>query len=95
VVTAHEIEASGRKRTILLFHGELDHAAAGLAPGTKLDAGAELGVARRELGAGLIAVYVEARELREGGKLDGSDPKRLLDPATAVATDVRNALPVR
>ena len=94
VVTAHVIEEGPRKRTILLFHGGLDQVAPGAIPGARLEAGAELGAARSELGAGLIDVYLEAREVREGAKLDGADGKRLTDPAVGLPTDVRNVLPL-
>jgi hypothetical protein len=108
VVTSHVVEDGPRKRTFLLFHGGLDHAAPGAVQGAKLEAGAELGAARSEAGGGLIDVYLEARELREGAKLDTShpegrpgapfdaaDPKRLTDPSVGVPTDVRNVLPLR
>ncbi len=95
VVTAHVLEEGGRKRTLLLFHGGLDHAEAGVVAGAKLEAGAELGAARSDLGGGLIDVYVEAREVREGAKLDAADPKKLTDAAVGVPTDVRNVLPLR
>lgn len=93
VVTAHTIEEGVRKRTVLLFHGGLDHASAGAVLGARLPAGAELGAARSELGGGLIDIYLEAREVREGAKLDGADGKRLTDAAVGVPTDVRNVLP--
>jgi hypothetical protein len=110
VVTAHVVNEGPRKRTYLLFHGGLDHTAPGAAQGAKLPAGAELGAARTEgSGGGLIDVYLEAREVREGTRLDGgsapkppaagaldaADPKRLTDPAVGVPTDVRNVLPLR
>jgi hypothetical protein len=94
IVTAHVIEEGSRKRTLLLFHGGLDHTAPGAVQGARLEPGAELGAARTELGAGLIDVYLEAREVREGAKIDGADGKRLVDPATSVPTDVRNVLPM-
>ncbi len=94
VVTAHVIDEGTRKRTLLLFHGGLDHAGPGVVPGARLEAGAEARrAARSELGAGLIDVYLEAREVRDGAKLEGADGKRLTDPAVGVPTDVRNVLP--
>lgn len=95
VVTAHVVEEGARRRTVLLLHGGLDHAAPGVVQGAKLEAGAELGAARTDLGAGLIDVYLEAREVREGARLDAADSKRLLDGAVGVPTDVRNVLPLR
>jgi hypothetical protein len=105
VVTAHRIDvgaspgeapaAEHRERTILLFHGGLDHTAAGAVVGAKLDVGDELGTAPSELGAGLLELYVEARELRDDAKLEPLTPERLRDPALAVPTDVRNVLPLR
>jgi hypothetical protein len=95
VVTAHTIDEAGRKRTILLYLGDLDHAAPGVVQGARLEADAEIGAARTGLGAGLIDVYLEARELREGVKLEPIDPKRLREAALAMPTDVRNVLPIR
>jgi hypothetical protein len=95
VVTAHTVEEAGRRRTILLYLGDLDHTAPGVVQGARLDAEAELGTARTALGAGLIDVYLEARELRDGVKLEPIDPKHLRDAALAMPTDVRNVLPLR
>jgi hypothetical protein len=95
VVTAHTVEEAGRKRTVLLYLGDLDHAAPGVVQGARLEADAEIGAARTGLGAGLIDVYLEARELRDGAKLEPIDPKRLRDAALAMPTDVRNVLPMR
>jgi hypothetical protein len=95
VVTAHTVDEGGRRRTFLLYQAHLDHAAPGVAQGARLEGGAALGFARTELGAGLIDVYLEARELRDGAKLDAADAKRLTDTALAVPTDVRNVLPLR
>jgi hypothetical protein len=95
VVTAHTIEEAGRRRTILLYLGDLDHTAPGVVQGARLDAEAELGTARTALGAGLSDVYLEARELREGAKLEPIDPKHLRDASLAMPTDVRNVLPLR
>jgi hypothetical protein len=95
VVTAHTLEGTGRKHVVLLFHGALDHAAPGVVAGAKLDAGADLGFARTDLKAGLIDVYFEAREVRDGAKLDGADGRRLTDASVSVATDLRNVLPLR
>jgi hypothetical protein len=94
VVTAHVLEEGTRKRTVLLFHGGLDHASPAAIPGARLEAGATLGAARTELGGGLIDVTLEARELRDGARLENVDAKRLADPAFAVPTDVRNVLPL-
>jgi hypothetical protein len=94
VVTAHLLEEGPRKHTVLLFHGGLDHASPAAILGARLEAGAELGAARTEAGGGLIDVSLEARELRDGVKLENVDAKRLLDPAFAVPTDVRNVLPL-
>lgn len=95
VVTAHTVDEGPRRRTYLLLHGGLDHAAPDVVQGAKLDAGAVLGFARVESGGRLIEVYLEARQVREGAKLDAADPKRLLDAAVAVPIDVRNVLPLR
>jgi hypothetical protein len=99
---ARPVDAGPRQRTYLLFHGGLDRVAPGVVPGARLEAGAELGFARASpppaLGAGLIDVYVEAREVRDGAKVDaaGADNARhLVDPAVGVPIDVRNVLPLR
>jgi hypothetical protein len=93
VVTRHRVAEGGRPREYLLFHGRLDRASPGLAAGAKVEAGAALGFARSETGGGLIEVYLEARQVREGVKLDGADPKRLTDPAATVPIDLCNVLP--
>jgi hypothetical protein len=95
VVTRHRVEEGGRPREYLLFHGRLDRVEPGLAAGAKVDAGATLGFARSETGGGLIEVYLEARQVREGVKLDGADPKRLTDAAATVPIDLRNVLPMK
>src|SRR5262249_29205748 len=95
VVTAHSVEEGGRKRLFLLFHGGLDHVDPRVVKGALLDAGSALGAARTDFRGGLIQVYLEAREVREGAKLDAADPRRLTDAATSMATDVRNVLPLR
>jgi hypothetical protein len=92
VVTAHTVDEGGRKRTYLLVHGWLDRAEAGIAAGAKLSAGATLGFARATAGGSLIEVYLEARQVREGSKVD---PQRITDAATSAPTDVRNVLPLR
>jgi hypothetical protein len=93
VVTRHVVEEAGRPREYLLFHGRLDRAEHGVAAGAKVEAGAALGYARSDTGGGLIEVYLEARQVREGVKVDGSDPKRLTDAAATVPIDLRNVLP--
>lgn len=92
VVTRHEVAQGGRKRSYLLFHGRLDRAEAGLTVGAKVPADAILGYARADNGGGLIEVYVEARQIREGASLD---PRKLTDAATALPIDVRDVLPLR
>ncbi len=104
VVTAHTVADGARRRTYLLFHGLLDRAAPEVTPGAHLEAGAVLGYARAEVSEGregLIAIHLEARELREGARLDlgqdagPPDGKRLTSAALAVPIDVRNVLPLR
>jgi hypothetical protein len=97
VVTAHRVDDGRRQRTYLLFHGGLNRTAPAVVPGARLEPGAELGFARADydVSAGLIDVYLEAREVREGAKLDPADARRLVDPALGVPTDVRNVLPLR
>jgi hypothetical protein len=90
VVTRHEIEDGPRKKSMLLFHGRIDRPEPGLAVGAKLEAGATLGFARVDLGGGLIEVYVEARQLREGAALDG---KKLTDAGVSSPIDLRDVLP--
>lgn len=92
VVTRHELEEAGKKRSCLLFHGRLDRADPAIAAGQKLDAGAVLGFARADLGGGLIEVYLEARLIREGAALD---PKKLTDASIALPIDPREVLPLR
>ncbi len=95
VVTAHVVEEGPRKQTFLLFHGGLDHPAPGVVPGARIEPGAALGFAPAEGGGGLIYVYFEAREVREGARIDAADPRRLTDASVGVSTDVRNVLPLR
>lgn len=90
VVTRHEIEDGPRKKSMLLFHGRIDRPEPSLAAGAKLEGGATLGFARVDLGGGLIEVYVEARQLRDGASLDG---KKLTDPGVALPIDLRDVLP--
>lgn len=87
-----------RRRTYLLFHGRLGGTAPAVVRGSRLDPGTELGSAHTDHdgSAGLIDIYLEAREVREGAKLDvAADGRRLLDAALAVPTDLRNVLPLR
>lgn len=103
VATAHTVREGARTRTYVLVHGLLNHAGPDVVPGAKLEAGAPLGFARAGLGGGLIEVYLEARELREGATLagaqdagaDAADSRVLTDAARTVPTDVRNVLPLR
>ncbi len=95
VVTSHTVDEGARKATYLLFHGGLDHLAPGVVPGARLEAGAPLGFAPTDGGGGLIFVYFEARAVREGASIDAGEPRHLVDPAVAVAIDVRNVLPLR
>ncbi len=95
VITEHTVQEGGRSRSYLLIHGRLDRAEPGLVEGGLLESGAVLGFARAELGGGLMEVYVEARQVRDGVTIDGLDGKHLLDTATAVPTDLRNVLALR
>jgi hypothetical protein len=95
VVTLHRLEEGGRKQRILLFHGGIDQPSAGVVVGAELAPGTEIGVARSDVGGGLIDLYLEAREVREDAKIDASDPKKLTDQAVAVPTDARNVLPLK
>jgi hypothetical protein len=90
VVTRHEIEDGPRKKIMLLFHGRMDRPEPTIAAGQKLEPGATLGFARVDLGGGLIEVYLEARQLREGASLDG---KKLDDPGVSLPVDLRDVLP--
>jgi len=92
VVTRHEVVEASRKRTYLLFHGRLDRADAALVAGAKLEAGAVLGFARPNNGGGLVEIYFEARQLRDGAALD---PKKLTEASVALPVDVRDVLPLR
>lgn len=92
VVTRHEITEGSRKQSYLLFHGRLDRVDPAIAAGNKLEAGATLGFARTDNGGGLIEVYLEARQLREGAALD---PKKLTDASIALPIDPRDVLPLR
>jgi len=92
VVTRHEVDEGGRKRSYLLFHGRLDRADPAAVRGARLDAGATLGFARAENGGGLVEIYLEARLVREGAALDD---KKLTDASVAVPIDLRDVLPRR
>jgi hypothetical protein len=94
VITAHTVEEGGHSRVYLLVHGGLDHVEPGIAAGAKLEAGAVLGAAPLTAGGALIAITFEARELRDGAKLE-ADPKRLTDTSVSVPTDARNVLPLK
>jgi len=95
VITAHTVEEGARRQTYLLVHGGLDRAAPEALVGARLEAGAPLGFAPTDGGGGLIYVYLEARQVREGASVAGADPGHVTDPSVAVSTDVRNVLPVR
>ena len=94
VVTRHEVDEGGRKRSYLLFHGRLDRAEVSVVRGAKIEAGATLGFARAANGGGLVEIYLEARLLREGAEVD---EKKLsgLDASMAVPIDLRDVLPLR
>jgi hypothetical protein len=92
VVTRHDVEEGGRKRSYLLFHGRLDRPEPALAVGAKIEAGATVGFARVDNKGALIEIYVEARLLREGVDPAG---KKLTDAGVALPNDVRDVLPLR
>ena len=92
VVTRHDTEHAGAKRSYLLFHGRLDRADPALVTGARLDPGAALGFARADIRGGLIEVYLEARLVRDGATLV---PDKLPDPTVALPIDPRDVLPLR
>lgn len=92
VITAHVVREGDRSRTYLLVHGRLDAAGPDAKPGATLDDGQTLGFVGDSGSPGVVRLYLEARRLREDVSLDGLDIKALTDPATSVATDLRNVL---
>jgi hypothetical protein len=95
VVTAHRVREAGQTRTYLLFHGRLERADDGIDPGAHVEAGDTLGFARESERGHIVEIYVEARQVREGVKLDGADGKKLTDASVAIPIDLRNVLPLR
>ena len=95
VVTQHRVRDGAKERTYLLIHGRLDRSDPAITSGAKPEAGAALGFARSSEGGGLVEIYVEARQVREGVTLAAIDGKKLKDGSVAVAIDLRNVLPKR
>jgi hypothetical protein len=95
LATSHLVREGGQLRAYLVIYGKLDHFAPDLAVGASLEPGATLGhAAVHRASEGLVEITLEARQLREGGRLGELDAKKLGDPALSIPTDLRNVLPL-
>ncbi|MFO0758873.1 MAG: hypothetical protein U0359_20440 [Byssovorax sp.] len=95
-VTSHLVREGGQLRAYLLFYGNLDHLAPDLAVGAPIEPGATLGAAAiHRASQGIAEITLEARQLREGEKVEGLDAARLFGPTFGVPVDLRNLLPLR
>ncbi|UQA61140.1 hypothetical protein [Polyangium aurulentum] len=94
VVTAHLVHDGGRLRQILLFHGGLERVGPRAVVGVPLEPGDVIGYAGDSQRPGRVALYLEARQLREGVSLGALDPNRILEAAITIPLDPRNVLPL-
>ncbi|WP_437742896.1 hypothetical protein WMF39_46485 [Sorangium sp. So ce1504] len=98
VATAHDVREArdvDRVRRYLLLHGHLDRPGPGVVAGARLDAGDVVGYAGETGSPGLVRLRLEARQIREGARIEELDPKRITDAAVTVPCDLRNVLPLR
>jgi hypothetical protein len=93
VVTAHAVAGPDATRTYLLVHGKLESFGPDVEAGAELEAGATLGFAGDSGNPGVVSLYLEARQVRDGIDLQGAELRGLVASATSVATDLRNVLP--
>jgi hypothetical protein len=91
VVTVHMLREGGRLRQVLLVHGLLDRASDRAIVGSSVETGDVIGYAG-SLPNGRDALYLEARQVREGTNLAAVDSSKLRDDATSIPCDVRNVL---
>jgi len=91
VVTAHTVREGGRLRQILMVHGYLERPGDHAIAGSSVDDGDVIGYVG-SLPTGSDALYIEARQVREGTNLSAIDPSKLLDDNASIACDVRNVL---
>lgn len=91
VVTAHTVREGGRLRQILLVHGLLEGASDRAIEGSSVEDGDVMGYVG-SLPGGRDALYVEARQVREGTNLSAVESSKLRDDSTSIACDLRNVL---
>ncbi|MBK9261507.1 MAG: hypothetical protein IPM54_17085 [Polyangiaceae bacterium] len=91
VVTAHMVREGGRLRQILVVHGLLASSSERAVEGVTVEDGDVIGWVG-SLSGGRDALYVEARQVREGTNLGVVDSSKLRDDSTSVACDLRNVL---
>jgi len=94
VVTAHLVHEGGRLRQILLVFAGLDRPSPRVVEGVPLEPGEVIGYAGDSASPGRPALWLEARQLREGQTLGGLDKTRLGSDLVSVAIDARNVLPL-
>jgi hypothetical protein len=92
VVTGHLVRDGGQLRQILLVHGNLDRPSDRVIVGAPLEADEVLGYVGDTARPGRPALYLEARQLREGQSLGALSGPKLRSEVTSIATDVRNLL---
>jgi hypothetical protein len=95
VATAHTVHEPGQTRRVLVLYGHLDRPGPGVVPGAHLASGAAVGFAGDSGVPGLVALHLEARQVRSGASLSDLTPTRMADAALTIPCDLRNVLPRR
>jgi hypothetical protein len=93
LATRHEVREAGRLRVYVVLYDHLARIGPGVVTSARVAPGQLLGVAAPTADGERGELYVETRLVREGASLEGLAPKRVLEPAISVATDVRNVFP--
>jgi hypothetical protein len=94
VVTSHLLGEPERQHRYVVVHGHLDRPGPGVVQGAKLAAGEVLGFVGDTATPGVVHLYLEVRQVRDGIDLASVDLSRLADASITIAVDPRNVLPL-